>query len=70
MQYGVYVFGGCRSPSAETVVRATALDVPLKYPWSDLKRIKVGYGLLHSLPQLAYTRNQTFLTTSMTPAGG
>ncbi|KAG2343626.1 hypothetical protein BDR05DRAFT_962719, partial [Suillus weaverae] len=53
MQYGVYVFRECQSPSAETVARATALNVPLKYPWSDFKHIKVGYVLLHSLPQLA-----------------
>ncbi|KAG2346411.1 hypothetical protein BDR05DRAFT_959305 [Suillus weaverae] len=57
-KYGVYVFGEYQSPSAGTVLaRATALDVPLKYPWFDFKRIKVGYVLLHSLPQLAYTRN-------------
>ncbi|KAG2348291.1 hypothetical protein BDR05DRAFT_956865 [Suillus weaverae] len=42
MQYGVYVFRECQSLSAETVARATALDVPFKYPWSDLKRIKMG----------------------------
>ncbi|KAG1779971.1 hypothetical protein EV702DRAFT_1043350 [Suillus placidus] len=48
MQYGVYVFGECRSPSAETVARATALDVPLKYPWFDFKRIKVGHTELNA----------------------
>ncbi|KAG2346406.1 hypothetical protein BDR05DRAFT_959288 [Suillus weaverae] len=60
MQYGEYVFGECRSPSAETVARATALDVPLKYPWFDFKRIKVGYVLLHSLPYLRVRRNPVY----------
>ncbi|KAG2344437.1 hypothetical protein BDR05DRAFT_186125 [Suillus weaverae] len=63
-RYGVYVFGECRTPPVETVARATALDVPLKYLWSDFKRIKVGYVLLHSLTFLK--RNPVYCHFNLT----
>ncbi|KAG2344137.1 hypothetical protein BDR05DRAFT_961967 [Suillus weaverae] len=42
------MFGERPSPSVGTVARAIALDVPLKYPWSDFKCIKIVYVLLAS----------------------